>query len=98
MVVHREDEARAALLRRIGDADVEPHGRVEGRHLVHQEMRELIGEDLRVPLGREVRVLPAPAGDGVDHASNELSNGGLTLGRPEGAAEVLLRDDVRRVL
>jgi hypothetical protein len=98
VVVDREDEAGAALLGRVGNADVEPDGRVEGRLLVDEQVGELLGEDPSVLVGREVAVLGAPAGDRVDHAAHELPDGGLTLRRVEGSTEVLLRNDVRGVL
>ena len=42
----------------------------------------------------EVAVLDAPRGDRVDHAVDDLAQRRLALGRAEGAAEVLLGDDV----
>ena len=90
--------ARAALLRRVGDADVEPHRRVERRLLIDEQVRELVGEDLGVLLRGEVSVLLAPAADRVDDAGDELADRGLALGRAERTTEVLLGDDVGGVL
>ena len=97
-VVDGEDEACRALLRRVGHADVEPHRRVERGLLGHDQMAELVGEDLRIVLGGEVAVLLTPPADRVDHAARQLSDRRFALGGVEGAAEVLLRDDVGRVL
>ena len=48
--------------------------------------------------GGEVAVLRAPAGDRVDHPADQLADRGLTLRGAEGAAEVLLGNDVGGVL
>ncbi len=56
-VVDGQDEASGALLRRVGDPHVEPHGRVERGLLVHEQVAQLFGEDLRVVVGGEVGVL-----------------------------------------
>src|ERR687896_645626 len=61
-------------------------------------MGELLGEDLRVVIAREVAVLPAPSGDRVDDTADQLTDARLALRRAERTAEVLLRDDVRGVL
>ena len=53
---------------------VEPHRRVERRLLRHQQVRELLGEDLRVLIGGEVAAGPPPPGDRVDHAPDELAD------------------------
>src|SRR3990170_3471505 len=97
-VVDGEDEARAALLGCVWHADVEPGRRVERRLLVHEEVAELLREDLGVLVVREVAVLPTPPRDRVDDPTDELADAGLSLRRSEGPAEVLLRDDVRGVL
>ena len=73
-------------------------GELNAAFWLTQEVRQLVGEDLRVRLGGEVAVLRAPAADRVDDAGDELADRGLTLGRAERAAEVLLGDDVGGVL
>src|SRR5690606_31044313 len=80
------------------EADVEPHRAVEGRLLVQEQMDELHLEGVGVLLAREVAELAAPARDRAGDAADHLLDGGLALGRAEAAAEVLLGDDVRRVL
>ena len=52
----------------------------------------------RLLVGREVAALAAPAGDRAGDAADHLLDRALALGRGHAAAEVLLRDDVRRVL
>ncbi len=88
------DEARRAL-RVLFHADVEPHRRVEGGHLVEEEVGQLVPKRVPIGLGGEVAPLAAPAGHGADDAADELADGGLTPGRVEVAAEVLGDDDVR---
>ncbi len=51
-----------------------------------------------VLFGREVAPLATPAGDRPGNAADHLLDRALTLGRAELAAEVLLGDDVGRVL
>ena len=96
-VLDPEDEAGRAL-RALLEADVEPHRRVEGRHLVEQDVGQLGLERRRVLVGGEVAALAAPAaivpGDPADHLLDRV----LARGRSELAAEVLLGDDVGRVL
>ena len=70
-VLHRQDEAGRAL-RVLAHADVEPHGRVECGHLVHQQVRQLVLEHLGLVLGREVTLLHAPCLEGEHHAVDEL--------------------------
>ena len=65
---------------------------------MQQDVGELVLEGLRVGLGVEVAALPAPAGDGARHAADHLPHRVLALGRTELAPEVLLGDDVGRVL
>ena len=92
-----EDEAGRAL-RVLLEADVEPDRRVERRHLVEQDVGELVLEGVGV-LGRgEVAALAAPAGDRAGHAPDHLLDGALALVRARAAAEVLLGDDVGGVL
>ena len=96
-VVDREDEAGAALRLRL-EADVEPDRRVERRVLVDEDRLELGLEGVGLLVRREVAALTAPAADRVDDAADHLLDGALALGRGHAAAEVLLRDDVRRGL
>src|SRR5205085_1603034 len=77
---------------------VEPHRRVERRDLVQQDPRELRFERVAVLVRGEVAELAAPARDRAGHAADHLLDRALALRRVEPAAEVLLRDDVRRVL
>src|SRR6185503_16714606 len=93
----REDEAGGAL-RVLLEADVEPDRRVEGRHLVEQDVGELVLE--RVGVGRrgEVAALAAPGGDRAGYAPDHLLDGVLALLGAELPAEVLLGDDVGGVL
>src|SRR5579859_2214979 len=78
--------------------DVEPDRRVEGRHLVEQDVGELGLEGLGVLHGGEVAALPAPGRDRPGHARDHLLDRALPGGRAELAAEVLLGHDVGRVL
>ena len=96
-VLDREDEAGRAL-RVLLEAHVEPDRRVERRHLVKQDVGELVLEGLGVLVGREVAALATPGRDRPGNAADHLLDRGLALGRVHTAAEVLLRDDVRRVL
>src|SRR5207344_745365 len=82
----------------VGHAHVEPYRRVERRLLRHEQVRELVREDLRVLVAREVAALAPPTGDRVDDATDELADARLALRRAERTAEVLLRDDVGGVL
>jgi len=99
LVLDREDETRAALLLALGaPADVEPHRRVERGLLGDEEVRQLVPESLGLGVVEEVAALSAlvvvPGDDPVDH----LLDGALPLRGVRGAAEVLLRGDVRGVL
>ncbi len=99
-VFDAEDEAGAAL-RQLLDADVEPDGGVEAEALVDEGALQLGAERLALLLAGEVAIVPAPAGDLVDHAVDELLDGALAehaVLRLEGAAEVLGGDDVGGVL
>ena len=96
-VVDAEDEAGRAL-RVLLEADVEPHGGVEGGLLVEQDVGQLGLEGVGVGGRREVVALAAPAGDRAGDAADHLLDGALALGRAERPAEVLLGDDVGRVL
>ena len=58
-VLHRVDEAGRAL-RRLLEADVEPHRRVERRLLVDEQVLQVVAERLQVLVGREVLLLRAP--------------------------------------
>ena len=79
-------------------ADVEPDRRIERRHLVKQDEGQLRLERVAVLLGGEVAALASPAGDRAGHAADHLLDRTLTSRRSGLAAEVLLGDDVRRVL
>src|SRR5436309_10912681 len=78
-------------------ADVEAARRVEAEHLVHQHVRQLMVEDLRVFRSREVAVLLAGALVRRHDAVDQLTKARLTLRGPDRTAEVLRRDDVGRV-
>jgi hypothetical protein len=78
--------------------DVEPDGRVERRHLVQEDVRQLGLEGVAVLDGGEVAPLAPPVGDRAGDAADHLLDRVLARGRAELAAEVLLGDDVRRVL
>src|SRR5690606_12892798 len=92
-VVHRQDEAGAHLLRRLG-AHVEPDGRVEAEELVDQRVLQLVLEDLGVLVGGEIALLPAGLHVHADHAVDELLQAPFALRRADRSAEVLGRDDV----
>ena len=57
-------------------------------------MGQLVAEVLAVLIGREVAVLLAPIGDGIDHALDELGDAGFALRRAQFAVEILAGDDV----
>ena len=80
------------------EADVEPHGRVEGAVLVDAQPGEIAIEVFAVLPRAEVAVLDAPVGDRAGHAMHELLDGVLPLGRVDFAVEVLAHDDVGRQL
>ena len=61
-------------------------------------MGELVVEGPRVLFAGEVAARAAPAGDRAGDAADHLLDGVLALGRAELPAEVLLGDDVGRVL
>ena len=80
------------------EADVEPDRRVERRHLVEKDVGELGLERVGVLVAREVAAVAAPAGDRAGDAADHLLDRRLALGRVHLPAEVLLGDDVGRVL
>ena len=94
LVVDGEDEAGGGLLRHAGHADVEPHRRVEGGPLGHDDELEFVAERLGLGGVDEVAVGDAPVGDGVGDAIGHLLERPLALGGAGGAAEVLLGHDV----
>src|SRR5262249_44298112 len=96
-VLDREDEAGRAL-RVLLEADVEPDRRVERRQLVEKDIGELSLERVGVVIGGEVAALATPFRDRSGDAADHLLDRRLALGRGELSAEVLLGDDVRRVL
>ena len=65
---------------------------------MEEQVGQLIGEVLDVLVGSEIALLPSPARDGVDHASDELLDRALPLGGPDLSAKVLGRDDIGRHL
>ena len=97
VVLDAEDEAGRAL-RLLFEADVEPHGAVEGRLLVQQDVGQLVLEGVGVDVAREVAALTAPRRDRPGDAADHLLHRVLALRRSELSTEVLLRDDVGRVL
>ncbi len=80
------------------EPDVEPHRAVEGRFLVKQDVGQLGLEGVGVLVGCEVAAVAPPAGDRPGDPGDHLLHGALALRRAELAAEVLLGDDVGRVL
>ena len=91
-VVDAEDKAGGDLLRRVG-ADVEPHRRVEGEVLVQQQPGQLLPEDLGVPVGGEVAVVPPGPDVPPDDAVDEGLEAGFAPRSAEGPPEVLVRHD-----
>ena len=74
------------------EADVEPHRRVEGAVLVEAQPGQVVVEDLRLRLVREIPVLDAPVGDGAGHAVHQLPDGCLApaLGRVGAVRDVAI--------
>ena len=66
--------------------------------LVDEQVLELVAERLGLAVVDEVAVTVAPGRDRVGNAVDDLTQRRLALGRAERAAEVLLGDDVGRVL
>ena len=89
---------QARALRLCLEADVEPDRGVEGRVLVDQDRLELGLERVGLLVRREVAPVATPAADRVDDTADHLLDRALALRRGHAAAEVLLRDDVRRGL
>jgi hypothetical protein len=85
-------------LRVLLEADVEPDRAVEGCLLVQKDVGELGLEGVGVRVGGEVAALAAPAGDRAGDAGDHLLDRVLALVGADPSAEVLLGDDVRRVL
>ena len=85
-------------MRTLFESHIEPDRRVERRHLVQQDVGQLGLERVAVLDGREVPARAAPVGDRARHTTDHLLDGVLAQRRVELAAEVLLGDDVRRVL
>ena len=96
-VADAEDEARGALTVLV-PADVEPDGAVERGLLVHHQVGELVAERLAVLGCGEVAVVGAPPGDRVDDSGDELPDAVLAIGGARVPAEVLVGDDVGRLL
>ena len=86
-VVNRVNEARGTL-RRLLEPAVEPHGAVEGRLLVDQQELQVVAERLERRIRREVLLLTRPAGNGLDHAANQLLDRLFTLWRADVTPEI----------
>src|SRR3989344_3914131 len=80
------------------DADVEPHGTVEGRELVDQEIAKIIFEIFMIPRRFKVAILKTPSRDGVSDAIDHLFGAGFPLRRAKTSAKVLGCDDIYRRL
>ena len=65
---------------------------------MQQDVGQLGLEGVAVLVGREVAARAAPVGDRAGDAADHLLDRALAVGRGELAAEVLLGDDVGRVL
>src|SRR4029078_4073602 len=76
------------------EADVEPHGRVEGAVLMEAEPGEIAVEAFAVFGGGEVAVFHAPVGNRAGDAVDELADAVFALGGAVFAVEVLAADDV----
>src|SRR4051812_7811293 len=61
-------------------SDVEPHGRVEGHHLVNEDVNELVVEGGGVVGGTEVSGVHAPVTDGFGDAGDQRAHARLTVG------------------
>src|SRR5439155_7260732 len=85
-------------LRLLLEADVEPHRRVERGELVDEDRLQLVLERRGLFLVGEVAAVAPPGADRGDDAADHLLDRELALGRAHTAAEVFLRDDVRRGL
>ena len=96
-VVDAQDEARTAL-RVVVPPAVEPDGAVERGFLVHEQVGEIVAERLAVVGGGEIAAVLAPPGDGVGDAGDELAHAVLALLGARVPAEVLVGDDVGRLL
>src|SRR5439155_16050161 len=96
-VLDREDETRTAL-RLLLEPNVEPDRAVERGVLVDEDRLQLGLEGFGVLVVGEVATLLAPRDGRVDDAADHLPHARLALGGGEPAADVLLRDDVRRRL
>ena len=96
-VLDAEDKARTALWC-IFESHVEPDGAVERRQLVEQDEGQLGFEAVGVLGAREVAAVAAPLRDRAGDTTDHLLDRPLALGRADLPAEVLLGDDVGRVL
>src|SRR5262249_4532346 len=75
-------------------ADVEPHRTVEGRHLVEQQVGELVGERFRLTRRGEVALPLAPRTHRTDHAPDQLANARLALRGADRTTKILGNDHV----
>ncbi len=96
-VVDFKNEACAALLRHTLYADVEPDRRVKRRFLIDHEVLQFGVECVGLGLVDEVPTGHTPVRDRVDDTVGNLTKGPLALRRSHRSAEILLRQDVRRV-
>ena len=92
-VVERLDEAGRALRPR-RHTHVEPDRGVESDHLVEQQVGELVAEDGVVFSGGKVAAIPAPVGQGVGHAADQLAHARFALRSAAVAVEVFAGDDI----
>ena len=83
-----------AVAARFLHSHVEPDGRIEGRLLMQHQVGQFVAEVLAIRRRREVAVLHAPVGDGIDNAMHQFRHAALPLGRAQFAVEVLAGDDV----
>ena len=78
----------------LGTPDVKPHGRVEGYHLAHQEVLEVLLKCGGAVFVREIASRLASFGDGVDDTGDKLLRAVLPLGSAHRAVKILAGDDV----
>ena len=81
----------------LGEADIEPHGAVEGAVLVEAEPGQVVVERFRAGVVGEIAVAFAEIGDGAGDAVDELADGGfasafMRVGAVGEVAVEILRD------
>ncbi len=79
----------------VEEADIEPHGRIEGAVLVEAEPGEVAVETLAVFIRGEVAVFDAPIRDGARDAVDQLLDAVFALRRIDFAVVVFAANDVR---